>query len=66
MLFGNAHPLWEPHDELWSRTDADILIEDEKTLKLNFDRPIPVFASKTLRDGGESSFLNSSIAMRTS
>lgn len=45
MVFGDAHPYWDTGAELWSHTDCEILIEDEKTLRKNFDRPIPVFAS---------------------
>lgn len=45
VMFGNAHPMWESHRELWSHTNAQKLIDDEKGLKQNFGRPIPVFQS---------------------
>lgn len=45
VMFGSAHPSWESHRELWSHTNAERLIEDDKGLRMNFGRPIPVFQS---------------------
>lgn len=45
VIFGNAHPMWDSHRELWSHTDAQKLIDDEQGLRKNFGRPIPVFLS---------------------
>ncbi|WVF66908.1 hypothetical protein IAT40_001651 [Kwoniella sp. CBS 6097] len=43
VLFPNAHPAWEPKSEVWTHTNADILIKDFEGAKKNFGRPIPVF-----------------------
>ncbi|WVQ94709.1 hypothetical protein IAU59_001789 [Kwoniella sp. CBS 9459] len=50
VLFPNAHPAWEPKSEVWTHTNADILIEDFDGAKKNFGRPIHVFQ---WRRGGE-------------
>ncbi|OCF34696.1 hypothetical protein I317_03771 [Kwoniella heveanensis CBS 569] len=43
VLFPNAHPAWKPKSEVWTHTNADILIEDFEGARKNFGRPIPVF-----------------------
>ncbi|WWD16656.1 hypothetical protein CI109_101086 [Kwoniella shandongensis] len=39
----NGHPAWDSEMELWSHTNAEMLIEDWQGDKKNFERPLPVF-----------------------
>ena len=51
MLFPRAQPLWDTGAELWSHTGSELMIGDWKSGKVNFGRPIPVFAgASTKRD----------------
>jgi len=49
MIFERGQPLWESGAELWSHTVSEIMVDDWKAGKLNFDRPIPVFYGTSTR-----------------